>query len=195
MLYDSLILTKETLIKNYTDKFMNKHSSTLYPNKDFNEFANKDVADNSKTNNGVSISKDSNRVYSFSIDTQYNPCLIKLLSGDIAMLYTMYVDGNSQQTGHFIITADIANQKCKEMFGDGSDKTIDKDWNKVYHDSDKTEEITSTIITDPAQKITGSPNLTRINGSNKINIIKLLANRPNPTTDNLPAEDFVERWN
>ena len=170
------------------------HLSKIYPEADHNQMANIDGG-GTELKNGHHISQaDENMKYAFSIDTQYNPCLIKLINGDIALVHVMLIEGTSQQDCHYIITPDLANKKCKEIFGDGSDKTIENDWKRIHHDFDWTEEKASKILTDPDQLITGAPNLTRMAGSSTINSIKFFANRPNPTTNNLPGDDFVERW-
>ena len=201
MYYNSIILTKETKLINYNDNFQSKHNSTIYYEKETvnNNYNNNNAYANwkyggIKTQDGRDVIVDENRTFAYSVDTQYNPCLIKLLNGDVALVHVMYIEGNSQQNTPFIITPDHANKKCKEIFGDGSDKTIENDWKRIHHDFDWTEEKTSKIVTDPDQLITGAPNLTRMAGSSTINSIKLFANRPNPTTNNLPGDDFVERW-
>ena len=193
MYYDSIILTKDTKLYNYNNNFQSMHNSKLYPQPNWNQMANTSFEE-SKTVNNHTVPRYEDIQYALSIDTQYNPCIIKLINGDVALVHVMLIEGNSQNGTHYIITPDLANKKCKEIFGDGSDKTIENDWKRIHHDFDWTEEKASKIVTDPNQLITGAPNLTRMAGSSTINSIKFFANRPNPTTNNLPGDDFVERW-
>lgn len=194
MYYDSIILTKDTKLYNYNNTFQNMHITKLYPTKNSNQMANTTIPEDYKTINDHTLPRYWDIQYAFSIDTQYNPCLIKLINGDVALIHVMFIEGNSQYNSQYIITPDIANRKCKEIFGDGSDKNIENDWKRIHHDFDWSEEKASKLITNPDELITGAPNLTRMYASNTINSIKFFANRPNPTTNNLPDNDYVERW-
>ena len=86
------------------------------------------------------------------------------------------------------------NSKCKTIFGDGADKTIDKDW-KRYIIKDTTEEFKSDIKDSSDETLFNSASLNSIKSGDKMKPITLIAMRPNPTTSNKTIGDYLERWN
>ena len=83
--------------------------------------------------------------------------------------------------------------ECRDIFGDGSDKTIFKDW-KRYNIVNSTDEVATDIKFGSEETIYGATSITQSYGNYKINNIKFYANRPNPTTTNRDIQDYLERW-
>ena len=84
------------------------------------------------------------------------------------------------------------NSRCRDIFGSGDDKTM-KDW-KRYNVTNTDEENPSDIRENTDDTIYGAANLTLNVAESKINSISLIANRPNPTTNNTDLQDYLERW-
>ena len=124
--------------------------------------------------------------------------MFKQTNGNIALSYTYYVVGNgygvNTETNPFhIISPTVANERCRDIFGSGDDKTIDKDW-KRYFTLDYTEERSSEIRSSNEDTIYGAASLTFNVVEKKINSITIAANRPNPGTNNKDRQDYIERW-
>lgn len=196
--YRTLILTADTKVKNYNNKFQNLHDTKIYQTGERSEISNTGLGAK-KTQSGKEIPVDTNRQAVFGVPTQYCPVLFKQTNGNIALSYTYYVVGNgygvnTETNPVHIISPTIANERCRDIFGAGDDKTIDKDW-KQYFTLDYTEEISSEIRSSNEDTIYGAASLILNIAEQKINSITITANRPNPGTNNKDRQDYIERWN
>ena len=195
--YRTLILTADTNVKNYNNKFQNLHDTKIYQTGERSEISNIGLGAR-KTQAGTPIPVDTTRRAVFGVPTQYCPVLFKQTNGNIALSYTYYVVGNgygvNTETNPFhIISPTVANERCRDIFGSGDDKTIDKDW-KRYFTLDYTEERSSEIRSSNEDTIYGAASLTFNVAEKKINSITIAANRPNPGTNNKDRQDYIERW-
>ena len=195
--YRTLILTGDTNVKNYNNKFQNLHDTKIYQTGERNEIANTGLGART-TQIGTPIPTDSTRQAVFAVPTQYCPVLFKQTNGNIALSYTYYVVGNgygvnTETNPYHIISPTVANERCRDIFGAGDDKTIDKDW-KRYFTLDFTEERSSEIRSSNDDTIYGAASLTFNVAEKKINSITIAANRPNPGTNNKDRQDYIERW-
>lgn len=195
--YRTLILTGDTNVKNYNNKFQNLHDTKIYQTGERNEIANTGLGAR-QTAKPTPIPVDTTRQAVFAVPTQYCPVLFKQTNGNIALSYTYYVVGNgygvNTETNPFhIISPTVANERCRDIFGAGDDKTIDKDW-KRYFTLDFTEERSSEIHSSNDDTIYGAASLTFNVAEKKINSITIAANRPNPGTNNKDRQDYIERW-
>ena len=199
--YQNLILDFDTKDKNYNSIFQSLHDSKLYTDtQERNALSNSDIS-TGRTNNNEPIKHQQFMNNSIlAIPTQYCPCLMKLANGKLAISVVFHSRGNgfgapsSDGTDTTLtISAPTANKRCRDIFGDGSTKTIIDDWKK-YYVSDFTEEIKSEIYTNTSDTINSAPNLIKNLVSDKINSIRILAKRPNPTTGSIRQSDYLERW-
>ena len=195
--YRTLILTADTNVKNYNNKFQNLHDTKIYQTGERNEISNTGLGAR-QTAAGTQIPVDTTRQAVFAVPTQYCPVLFKQTNGNIALSYTYYVVGNgygvNTETNPFhIISPTVVNERCRDIFGAGDDKTIDKDW-KRYFTVDLTEERSSEIHSSNDDTIYGAASLTFNVAEKKINSITIAANRPNPGTNNKDRQDYIERW-
>lgn len=195
--YRTLILTADTNVKNYNNKFQNLHDTKIYQTGERNEISNIGIAA-TKTSAGTKIPFDPTRQAVFGVPTQYCPVLFKQTNGNIALSYTYYVVGNgygvnTETNPYHIISPTVANERCRDIFGAGDDKTIDEDW-KRYFTVDSTEERSSEIRSSNEDTIYGAASLTLNVAEKKINSITITANRPNPGTNNRDRQDYIERW-
>lgn len=196
MYYNYMILSHENVVSNYTEKFQTKHDTKITWNYERSEVANWDIGATTLSD-GTPIFKDPTRKGVQEVDTQFCPTIIKMADGSIGLVYTMLVEKTGWSPSNIytkmLISADKANDKCKEIFGAGDSKTIDKDW-KRYFNNDTSEERPSNITTSINDSITGAANLTPIKNKNKINSMTFFANRPLPVTNDREDIDFVDRW-
>jgi hypothetical protein len=195
--YRTLILTGDTNVKNYNNKFQNLHDTKIYQTGERSEISNIGLGART-TQAGTPIPVDSTRQAVFGVPTQYCPVLFKQTNGNIALSYTYYVVGNgygvnTETNPYHIISPTVANERCRDIFGAGDDKTIDKDW-KRYFTLDFTEERSSEIRSSNDDTIYGAASLTFNVAEKKINSITITANRPNPGTNNKDRQDYIERW-
>lgn len=195
--YRTLYLTRDTISNNYNTKFQSLHDTKIYQTGERNEIANTGLGAKS-TAAGTTIPVDSTRQAVFGVPTQYCPVLFKQTNGNIALSYTYYVVGNgygvnTETHPYHIISPTVANERCRDIFGAGDDKTIDKDW-KRYFTLDFTEERSSEIHSSNDDTIYGAASLTFNVAEKKINSITIAANRPNPGTNNKDRQDYIERW-
>ena len=195
--YRTLILTADTNVKTYNNKFQNLHDTKIYQTGERNEISNTGLGAK-KTAAGTPIPVDPTRQAVFCVPTQYCPVLFKQTNGNVALSYIYYVMGNGYGVNTeinplHIISPTVANERCRDIFGAGDDKTIDKDW-KRYFTLDFTEERTSEIHSSNDDTIYGATSLILNVVEDKINSIKIAANRPNPGTNNKDRQDYIERW-
>ena len=98
------------------------------------------------------------------VPTQYCPTLFRQTNGSIALSYIFYARGNgygvsTEVNPYHIISSEKANIRCRDIFGAGDDKTIEKDW-KRYFVLDFTEEKSSNIYNSDDDTIYGAASLT-----------------------------------
>lgn len=202
--YKTLILSQDTTSKNYNRKFQSLHDTKIYQTGERNDISNAGMDVIGKSTIPVPpypatpIPYDKNRQASFGVPTQYCPTLFRQTNGSIALSYIFYARGNgygvsTEVNPYHIISSENANIRCRDIFGAGDDKTIEKDW-KRYFVLDFTEEKSSNIYNSDDDTIYGAASLTLNVAEKKINSIKLAANRPNPTTNNKDLQDYIERW-
>lgn len=195
MSYMSLILNRETKSKNYNNFMQSLHRSKTYMNGESNDYANyfvhEEPDDYTLVYNDEPIVYDEKRKATFGVSTQYCPTVLKLANGNLAIMFIFKASTNGIIYNN-LITCDAANNACIELFGDGSDKTMN-DW-KHYNSINTTEESTSEITTGDNETLYNVPTLTLIENDDKINNITLTTNRPNPTTQGYNEGDFLERW-
>jgi len=196
MYYNYMILSHENITNNYTDKFQTKHDTKITWNYERSEVSNWGIGATALSD-GTTIFKDPTRKGVQEVDTQFCPTIIKMADGSLGLVFTMLIEKTGWSPSNIytkmLISADKANDKCKEIFGAGDDKTIDKDW-KRYFNNDTTEEKPSNITTNINDTITGAANLLPIKNKNKINSMTFFANRPLPITNDREDIDFVDRW-
>jgi hypothetical protein len=209
MRYSTLILLKDSKSVLYKSK-TNMDYANVYYNKEYNPYAREYYPEpNTEQSNIKPLDKDENRKYVVGSETQPIPCVVRLNNGNLGILFEFVVQTNFNKTygimKNIVNTATYENRiykedatelnrKCKTLFGDGSDKTIEKDW-KRYLVIDNTEEINSDIKYMTEETLYGSPSLTHIAAGKFMDNIKITAPRPNPTTNNKNIEDYIERWN
>lgn len=196
MNYNYIQLTRDTITnQNYNDKFQSRHISKINWCKERNEISNVGIAAGGTAHlaNGDKIWVNEEIPGIQCVPTQYCPTIIKLMNGNVGICVTFLVQGNGFNQEKLIITADDANNKCRDIFGDGNGKTIEQDW-KHYYTNDGVTENASTITTDLSTFITGAPNLIINQDTNKINSMTFFANRPLPITNDREDIDFVDRW-
>lgn len=197
--YRTFILNRDTTMLNYNDKFQNMHDTKTYQTGERNEKSNAGIGvEGLTTYAGNPIPADESRRAIHGIPTQYCPCVFKLPTGNLALAYQFYVPSNGYgvmdvENVFQIIKPDEANNRCRDIFGDGSDKTIFKDW-KRYNIVNSTDEVATDIKFGSEETIYGATSITQSYGNYKINNIKFYANRPNPTTTNRDIQDYLERW-
>ncbi len=197
--YRSLILKQDTTTKNYNNKFQNLHDTKIYQTGERNTYSNAGISVVGRTTNGgTSIHVDDNTKAAFGVPTQYCPVVLKNANGLMSIMYCFYLPTNGygatdpEFTWNIISPRD-ANERCKDIFGAGDEKTIDKDW-KRYFNVNFAEEQQTNIRGTGDETIYGAASLTLNVISKKINNIKLTANRPNPSTNSKEIQDYLERW-
>lgn len=198
--YQTIVLNEDTKIITYNDKFQNLHDTKIYQNGERNEIANTDIglSSSSTTLSNEPIKIDEKRPAVFAVPTQYCPVLFKQSNGHIAISIIYHLEcngyGSTAETNPMQqISAQEANNRCRNIFGDGSDKTILKDW-KHYFNNDATEEIATSIYSNSDEAIYGVPSLTLNVATKEVNKIEIFANRPTPGSNNKYGDDFAERW-
>lgn len=197
--YRTIMLHRDTTVLNYNEKFQSMHDTKTYQTGERNTKSNAGIGAFGKyTNAGNPIYVDETRRAIHGVPTQYCPVIFKLTNGNLALSY--YYSVNTNGYGVFtdeypfqLISPDEANERCRDVFGDGTDKTIFKDW-KRFNTTDTSEEFATEIKFDNEETLYNAMSLNRVYGSKKINNIKLFANRPNPTTNNSDIQDYLERW-
>ena len=197
--YRSLILKQDTTTKNYNNKFQNLHDTKIYQTGERNTYSNDGIGVAGRsTNGGHTIHVDENTKAAFGVPTQYCPVVLKNANGLMSIMYCFYLPTNGygatdpEFTWNIISPRD-ANERCRDIFGAGDEKTIDKDW-KRYFNINFAEEQQSNIRGTGDETIYGAASLTLNVISKKINNIKLTANRPNPSTNSKEIQDYLERW-
>ena len=198
--YRTMVLTQDTSILNYNNKFQNMHDTKIYQTGERNDISNVGMnLEGVLTDAGNPIPVDNTRPAIHGIPTQYCPVIFKQANGNIGLSYIYYVVTNGQGITEtdfpfYVISPDEANIRCKEIFGDGADKTITKDWKRTVVNT--SEEYASDIYKNTVETIYGAENLNVSIGNvnSKINTMIVKANRPNPTTKNEVIQDYLERW-
>ena len=197
--YRSLILKQDTTTKNYNNKFQNLHDTKIYQTGERNTYSNAGIGVAGRsTNGGHPIHVDENTRAVFGVPTQYCPVVLKNANGLMSIMYCFYLPTNGygatdpEFTWNIISPRD-ANERCRDIFGAGDEKTIDKDW-KRYFNVNFVEEQQTNIRGTGDETIYGAASLTLNVISRKINNIKLTANRPNPSTNSKDIQDYLERW-
>lgn len=206
--YRTLVLPKDTISKNYNERFQNLHDTKVCQTYEYNDRSNycRDLGPSTgwwhnfyrKTVSQKQIYVQENKGNVFGVANQYCPTVIKSSNGNLMICYSFICNsngyGNSSVEDLFIISAGEANLRCRNIFGAGDGKTIDGDW-KNYFSINADEEVTSEIINiENNETIYGAPNLTFNMATKEINTMKMFANRPNPTTNNRDLQDYLERW-
>ena len=198
--YRTLYLTRDTISKNYNNKFQSLHDTKIYQTGERYETSNVGIGvENCTTYSNKPITVDPRRQACFGVQNQYCPLVAKLINGNFGLYFVYHVNGNGygvpnvETDPSFIIQADDANARCRDIFGTGDDKTIERDW-KRFNGTNTDEEKATSILTDKEETIYGAASITKNAGDNKINSISLIANRPNPTTNNGDVQDYLERW-
>lgn len=202
--YRTLYLTRDTISNNYNTKFQSLHDTKIYQTGERYEFSNvgigvDPVSINPKTTySGKTIYVDNSRPACHGVQNQYCPVVAKLANGNFGLYFVYHVNGNgygipNENNPSMIISVDDANARCRDIFGAGDDKTIKGDW-KRFNGTNTDEEKPTSILTDADETIYGAANLTQNKADNKRNTISILANRPNPTTNNSDIQDYLERW-
>ena len=193
--YNTLILPRDNVSILYKNNMSNT-DDLIYYNNDYNDYArsfynkpNPAIPEPIKYKN-----EDTSRKYAVGITTQYCPCVFKLRNGNLA-ISNYFVAHTSNDKGLYrnVLSAEEANNRCKNIFGDGSNKTIEEDW-KRYYKTDDTEEIKSDLRSINDETLYGSASLIQANAASTINKITIAAMRPNPTTNNRVIQDYLERW-
>lgn len=203
--YRTLYLTKDTIEYNYNNNFQNMHDTKIYQTGERNSFSNvgigvdPDTSGPKKTASNKIITVDESRKAIHAVMNQYCPVVTKQTNGNLAIyfVYKLAGNGNAIQNNSFnfareIMSLDDVNSRCRDIFGSGDDKTM-KDW-KRYNVTNTDEENPSDIRENTDDTIYGAANLTLNVAESKINSISLIANRPNPTTNNTDLQDYLERW-
>ena len=205
MRYTSFVLTKDSKSILYKTK-ANMDYAKAYHHNDYNSYARANYGDPSHEQAELrGPDKDLKRKYVIGSETQPVPCLTRGNNGNLYLHYHFVVQTNGREHGilrNIVNTInekgieDISdlNSKCKTIFGDGADKTIDKDW-KRYIIKDTTEEFKSDIKDSSDETLFNSASLNSIKSGDKMKPITLIAMRPNPTTSNKTIGDYLERWN
>lgn len=197
--YRSLILKQDTTTKNYNNKFQNLHDTKIYQTGERNTYSNAGIGvAGVSTNGGHLIHVDESTKAAFGVPTQYCPVVLKNANGLMSIMYCFYLPTNGygatdpEFTWNIISPRD-ANERCRDIFGAGDEKTIDKDW-KRYFNINFAEEQQTNIRGTGDETIYGAASLTLNVISRKINNIKIAANRPNPSTNSKEIQDYLERW-
>lgn len=192
--YNTLILPRDNVSILYKNNMSNT-DDLIYYNNDYNDYAREFYHEAPDT---VAINRrrnpDETRRFAVGITTQYCPCVFKLRNGNLA-ISNYFVAHTSNDKGLYrnVLSAEEANNRCKTIFGDGSNKTIEDDW-KRYYRTDDTEEIKSDLRNMNDETLYGSASLIQANAASTINKITIVAMRPNPTTNNRVIQDYLERW-
>lgn len=186
--YYTLVLPKDTRSILYKTNMSNYNEQFDY-NNDYNDYARMFYP----VDEGGTIPDDT-RKYAIGISTQYCPCVMKMRTDELAICIYL-VAQVANESGYYknIITPEEANIRCKKIFGDGADKTIEKDW-KRYYKNDRSEEIESDVRDTNNDTIFNTKSSVLVSGSDTINTIRIYAMRPNPTTNNKDVQDYLERW-
>lgn len=189
--YFTLVLPKDTRSMLYKTNMSNYNEQFNY-NGDYNDYARMFYPDNKE---GTTPKlPDDTRKYAIGIATQYCPCVMKMRTDELAIC--IYLTAQvSNELGYYknIITPEEANIRCKQIFGDGADKTIENDW-KRYFKNDRSEEKESEVRDTNDDTIFNAQSSILVRGSDTINTIRIYAMRPNPTTNNKEIQDYLERW-
>ena len=202
--YRTLYLTRDTISNNYNTKFQSLHDTKIYQTGERYLFSNvgigldPDAAGNKKTYSYKDIYVDTTRPACHGVQNQYCPVVAKLANGNFGLYFVYHVNGNgygipNENNPSMIISADDANARCRDIFGAGDDKTIMGDW-KRFNGTNTDEEKPTSIRSNTDETIYGAANLTQNKADTKLNTISILANRPNPTTNNSDIQDYLERW-
>lgn len=198
--YRTLYLTRDTISNNYNTKFQSLHDTKIYQTGERYEFSNVGIGIDGthKTYSGKTIPLDISRPACHGVQNQYCPVVAKLANGNFGLYFVYHVNGNgygipNENNPSMIISVDDANARCRDIFGAGDDKTIMGDW-KRFNGTNTDEEKPTSIRTDADETIYGAANLTQNKADTKLNTISILANRPNPTTNNSDIQDYLERW-
>lgn len=189
--YFTLVLPKDTHSMLYKTNMSNYNEQFNY-NGDYNDYARIFYPNNQEGT--PSKLPDDKRKYAIGIATQYCPCVMKMRTDELAIC--IYLTAQvANELGYYknIITPEEANIRCKKIFGDGADKTIENDW-KRYFKNDRSEEKESDVRDTNDDTIFNSQSSVLVNGSDTINTIRIYAMRPNPTTNNKDIQDYLERW-
>lgn len=205
MRYTTFVLTKDSKSILYKTK-ANMDYAKAYHHNDYNSYARANYGEPSQAQKDKrDVERDLKRKYVIGSETQPVPCLTRGNNGNLYLHYHFVVQTNGREHGilrNIVNTInekgieDISdlNSKCKTIFGDGADKTIDKDW-KRYIIKDTTEEFKSDIKDSSDETLFNSASLNNIKSGDKMEPITLIAMRPNPTTSNKTIGDYLERWN
>ena len=205
--YQTIVLDKDTITKNYNTYMQNLHENKIYLNGERNEISNTKIGIYDETNiknNLIPLTLDNQPLYYtvdesrrsiYGVSTQYCPTVFKTMNGQLSICYIFKCDTNGFNSDDLkpVISAKNANVVCREIFGDGSDKTIN-DWKNFSLVKNNYEEDTSIISTVNTETLYNRESLTLINGNTTINKMTLFANRPNPVTNTSIGDDFIERW-
>lgn len=198
--YRTLYLTRDTISNNYNTKFQSLHDTKIYQTGERYEFSNVGIGidGTNKTYSGKTIPLDDTRRACHGVQNQYCPVVAKLANGNFGLYFVYHANGNgygipNENNPSMIISADDANARCRDIFGAGDDKTIMGDW-KRFNGTNTDEEKPTSIRTDADETIYGAANLTQNKADTKLNTISIVANRPNPTTNNSDIQDYLERW-
>ena len=206
--YATIVLLKDNKTILYKNKG-NMDYANVYFHAEYNTYARYFYPEQEQTQAWIMpVNKDTKRKYVIGSETQPVPCIIKLANGNLSICYDFVAQTNGPDFGHprnIVNTMEgeadnlyedptELNRKCKIIFGDGSDKTIEKDW-KRYIITDTTEEIESNIRYISDETLYDSASLNNIRAGKLMTNLTITAPRPNPTTNNIDIEDYVERWN
>lgn len=206
--YSSILLLRDNKSILYKTK-ANMDYANVYYNMDYNTIARAFYPEHDSDQEAIMpLNKDEKRQYVIGSETQPVPCILKLANGNLAICYDFVAQTNGISQGilrNIVNTFEgiegnehedttELNRKCKVIFGDGSDKTIEKDWKK-YIVVDTSEEIKSEIKNINDETLYSSTSLTQIRAGKMMANISITAPRPNPTTNDKNIEDYLERWN
>lgn len=189
--YYTLVLPKDTRSMLYKTNMSNYNEQFNY-NNDYNDYTRMFYPDNKEGT--TPKSPDDTRQYAIGIATQYCPCVMKMRTDELAICIYLTTQ-IANEIGYYknIITPEEANIRCKQIFGDGADKTIEDDW-KRYFKKDRSEEKESEVRDTNDDTIFNAQSSVLVRGSDTINTIRIYAMRPNPTTNNKEIQDYLERW-
>lgn len=198
--YRTLYLTRDTVNKNYNDKFQSLHDTKIYQTGERYEVSNTGLGvEGKKTLSKKEIVVDSTRPACFGVQNQYCPLVVKLANGNFGLYFVYRVNGNgfgvtsSDVEPSSIMSASDANARCKDIFGSGDDRTIYTDW-KRFSIANTDEENATDIVSDVNETLYGATSISLDVASDSLNGISLVANRPNPTTKSVDAQDYMEKW-
>lgn len=118
------------------------------------------------------------------------PCVYRLPTGELGINVNMVIGGSTGVVGY---DCAFLNSKCKKIFGDGIQKTIEKNWLKdtVINNN---EEVAGRVKKLSEASLDSSKYFqTAVEEDNNINI-SFSANNVILTTNNIESDDYVAKW-